>query len=263
MTAMGVPREIGGLLAGEAGARRDDLFAKGLAPDAERECDEIRVETDGVWVTLQHERSRSAEIKALCAYETKHEGERVGTVHHAMIGPSESFWEEAVASIGRRYSLPALKRCWAGSDGGGWCKKLPGYLHGPEIVHKLDGWHVNRALKTAFPDREDAAPLFDLLRAGEIGGLLDVLALRLDTGYGEREKVRALIRYIKNNREAIEAEAPSMGTMEGTNAHLYAARMKAWGGAWSIRGASDMARIRSALSSGYALPAPRREHSFK
>ena len=32
------------------------------------------------------------------------------------------------------------------------------------------------------------------------------------------------IGYLKNNREAIEAEAPSMGTMEGTNAHLYAAK---------------------------------------
>ncbi len=116
-----------------------------------------------------------------------------------MIGVPSRFWEEGVASIASSYSLPALKRCYVGSDGGGWCKGLPDYLHGPEIVHKLDPWHVNRAVKNAFPDHEDAAPLFELLYSGDIG-------------------------YLKNNREAIEAEAPSMGTMEGTNAHLYAAK---------------------------------------
>jgi hypothetical protein len=54
-----------------------------------------------------------------------------------------------------------------------------------------------------------------------------------------------------------------MGTMEGTNAHLYAARMKVWGGAWSREGASDMARIRSTLASGETLPVPAREQAFR
>lgn len=76
-------------------------------------------------------------------------------------------------------------------------------------------------------------------------------------------KTRALIGYIGMNRVAIEAEASSMGTREGTHAQLYAARMKVWGGAWSREGASDMARIRSTLASGGALPVPQRDLTFK
>ena len=48
-----------------------------------------------------------------------------------------------------------------------------------------------------------------------------------------------------------------MGTMESTQAHLYAARMKAFGGGWSVRGASDMARHRSCVFSGDSLPMPK------
>ncbi|MGV8084594.1 MAG: hypothetical protein AB2L09_13335 [Coriobacteriia bacterium] len=89
--------------------------------------------------------------------------------------------------------------------------------------------HVNRAIKRAFPEPQDAAPLFDLLKEGDVTALLDVLRLRLNTGYGDPKKVNDLLGYISNNQEAIKASAPSMGTMEGTNAHLYAARMKVWG----------------------------------
>lgn len=122
---------------------------------------------------------------------------------------------------------------------------------------------MNRAIRTAFPEPHDAAPLFDLLSAGDLDELLDVLAVRLATGFGDEARTRALIGYIKNNRASIEADAPSMGTMEGTQAHLYAARMKVWGGAWSREGASDMARIRAALASGDELPVPVREAAFR
>jgi len=263
MTTMGTLRETGDLLEEAAAKRRDDLFRKGLLPEASRESEEIRVETDGIWVARQRRKGRGVEIKAMCAYEGKEDGARVGTVHHALVGDPKRFWEEGVAHMAGHYSLPALKRCYTGSDGEGWCRGLSDHLHGPEIVHRLDPWHVNRAVKTAFPDPQDAAPLFELVHAGKVGELLDVLALRLETGLGDAVKTEVLIGYIRNNRASIEAETPSMGTMEGTNAHLYAARMKVWGGAWSVEGASDMARIRAAVSSGEALPVPQREQTFK
>lgn len=263
MTTMGVLRETGDLLEVEAEARRRELFDEGLLPSASRTSEEIRVEADGIWVALQRAKGRGVEVKALCAYEGKRAGERVGCVHHALVGAPKRFWEEGVAQLAGHYSLPSLKRCYTGSDGAKWCGALADHLHGPKIVHKLDPWHVNRAIKTAFPKPQDAAPLFEMLHAGRIDELLDVLRLRLDTGFGDEGKTRGLIGYIENNRASIEADAPSMGTMEGTQAHLYAARMKAWGGAWSREGASDMARIRSALASGDALPVPVREQAFR
>lgn len=263
MTTMGVLRETGDLLEAEAEVQRRELFDEGLVPSGSRMSEELRIEADGIWVALQRAKGRGVEVKALCAYEDKRAGRRVGVVHHALVGGPKRFWEEGVAHLAGHYSLPALKRCYTGSDGAKWCGSLADHLHGPKIVHKLDPWHVNRAIKTAFPGPQDAAALFDLLGAGRIDELLEVLRLRLDTGFGEEAKTRALIGYIKNNRASITADAPSMGTMEGTQAHLYAARMKVWGGAWSREGASDMARIRSTLASGEALPTPVREQAFR
>lgn len=260
---MGVLRETGDLLEVQAEVRRRELFDEGLLPSAPRMSEEIRVEADGIWVALARARGRGVEIKALCAYEDKDAGRRVGVVHHALVGAPKRFWEEGVAHLAGHYSLTSLKRCYTGSDGAKWCGALADHLHGPRIVHKLDPWHVNRAIKTAFPEPQDAAPLFEMLSAGRIDELLEVLRLRLDTGFGEEAKTRALIGYIRNNRASIEADAPSMGTMEGTQAHLYAARMKVWGGAWSREGASDMARIRSTLASGDVLPVPVREQAFR
>lgn len=263
MTTMGALRETGDLLEAEAEMRRRDLFDHGLLPEASRRSEELRIEADGIWVALQRAKGRGVEIKALCAYEGKSAGERIGVVHHALVGAPKRFWEEGVAHLAGHYSLASLKRCYTGSDGAKWCGALADHLHGPKIVHKLDPWHVNRAIKSAFPEREDAAPLFELLHSTRIDELLDVLASRRDAGFGDAAKTRALIGYIRNNRASIEADAPSMGTMEGTQAHLYAARMKVWGGAWSKEGASDMARIRSTLSSGERLPVPVREQTFK
>lgn len=262
-TTMDTLRETGDLLEARAARQREDLFVKGLVPDAERECSEIRVEADGVWVARQGAKGRGIEIKALVAYEDKREGRRVGVVHHALVGAPKRFWEEGVARVAGRYSLLALKRCYAGTDGAKWCGALPDYLHGPAVIHKLDPWHVNRAIKAACQDPRDAAPLLALLRDGRIDELLGELRARAAADPKAEPRMRALGAYITTNRKAIEADAPGMGTMEGTNAHLYASRMKVWGGAWSAAGASDMARIRAALSSGEALPVPEREHAFR
>ncbi|MBU4556090.1 MAG: UPF0236 family protein [Actinobacteria bacterium] len=263
MTTMGVLRETGDLLEVESEARRRELFDEGLLPSGSRQSEELRVEADGIWVALARAKGRGLEIKALCAYEDKNEGKRVGVVHHALVGAPKRFWEEGVAHLAGHYSLSSLKRCYTGSDGAKWCGALADHLHGPKIIHKLDPWHLNRAITTAFPEPQDAAPLFEMLNAGRIDELLEMLRLRLDTGLGDEAKTRVLIGYIRNNRASIEADAPSMGTMEGTQAHLYAARMKVWGGAWSREGASDMARIRSTLASGDMLPVPVREQAFR
>ncbi|MDZ4168800.1 MAG: ISLre2 family transposase [Coriobacteriia bacterium] len=263
MTTMGVLRETGDLLEIEAEARRRELFDEGLVPSASRASEELRVEADGIWIALQRARGRGVEVKALCAYEGKSAGERVGVVHHALVGGPKRFWEEGVAHLAGHYSLTSLKRCYTGSDGAGWCGSLADHLHGPQVVHKLDPWHVNRAIKTAFPEPGQAALLFELLHTGDIDGLLSEIDSRVARGVSDEKKAGALATYIRNNRASIEVDAPSMGTMEGTNAHLYAARMKVWGGAWSREGASDMARIRAALASGDRLPVPVREVAFR
>ncbi|MBN2248444.1 MAG: hypothetical protein JW733_07080 [Coriobacteriia bacterium] len=80
---------------------------------------------------------------------------------------------------------------WSAEVKDGYSEGLRTPLDGTRItvvVHKLDPRHVNRAIKTAFPEPADAAALFELLHAGRIDELLDVLALRLETGYGDEGK---------------------------------------------------------------------------
>lgn len=52
---------------------------------------------------------------------------------------------------------------------------------------------------------------------------------------------------------------PSMGTMEAEQQHMYKVRMGSFPCAWSPAGADAMARLRSWLGSGFALPARTRE----
>jgi FAD/FMN-containing dehydrogenase len=61
-----------------------------------------------------------------------------------------------------------------------------------------------------------------------------------------KEAIAAIRRYTKVH----------LGTMEGTNAKVYAARLCVWGCSWSRRGALAMMRIRAAIFSGIALVAP-------
>lgn len=67
-------------------------------------------------------------------------------------------------------------------------------------------------------------------------------------------------RFLEAARQAIwmirKYRQVTLGTMEGTNSKVYAARLKVWGCAWSRRGAIAMMRIRAALFTGGDIPTP-------
>ena len=60
-----------------------------------------------------------------------------------------------------------------------------------------------------------------------------------------------------NNADCVVFPKESMGTMEGTNAHVGAARMKGRGVSWSRKGAEAMCLVRCALAEGRPLVAPK------
>jgi hypothetical protein len=262
MTTMTTLREVGDLLETEATVSSHMLFECGVIPNAKSTSAELCIEADGVWVALQGKEKRNVEIKALSAYAGKENNQRIGCIHHAAIAPTKRFFEEGLTRVATHFRLERLKHVWAASDGGSWEKQLPEFLPFCKVTHSLDPWHLNKAIKAAWPDKKDSAVLFKLLYSKDIDGLIDVLRLRLDTGYGDAKKTGALLGYIENNYDSIVSKSPSMGTMESTIAHLYAARMKAFGGAWCIKGASDMARIRSYVFSGDDLPMPKSSQVF-
>ena len=262
MSTLETLREVGTLLEADADASRRSLFKEGLIPSAKSQASELCMEADGIWVASQDPHRQGIEIKAMCAYAGKKDNARIGCMHHGAVSSTARFFEEGIARMAAHFSLDKIDQVFCASDGGSWEKKAKEYLPLTDVCHSLDPWHLNRAIKVAWPDAKDNYVLFELLYKGDICALLEVLRLRCESGYGDKRKTQTLITYIENNYESICAKTPSMGTMESTNAHVYASRMKAFGGGWSQRGASDMARIRSYVFSGDDLLMPKREQVF-
>jgi len=253
---MGCLRELGEILKEQDEKRRRHLFDEGVCPTGDINTKNICAEADGVWVHLQKENNRFAEIKAFCAYEGKVDGKRKNTVHHGAITDPTTFSEQAVAKLASRFSLPDIDCVYYNSDGESWCKAVPDYIKGPEIFASLDPWHLNKMIDAAFPLRATRNRVYSYLKNSDTCGLVDFLKTKSEQKSKGQDKVKALYKYVNNNKALINNSGPSLGTMEGTIAHVYAARMKVWGGGWSKRGASDMARIRSTLFSGEKLPCP-------
>ena len=71
-----------------------------------------------------------------------------------------------------------------------------------------------------------------------------------------RDTVADLGSYVANHASGVRPPRRELGTMEGTNAHVGAARLKGHGRSWSRPGAEAMCLVRCAIMTGRALVAP-------
>ena len=267
-TVMRCMREAGALCAEEDEAAALSLYRDGVVPDAEREREEICIEADGTYFRAQGLPPGSPErleVKAMVAYGGKElRGKKVrrrGCVHHALVGTPGELWSEGVAAAGREYDLSKVRRVHLGADGEAWCRDVGRYLPNAEVTFHLDPFHVNRAVMACFPDKELA---WKVVGAIEDGGKREAVALiraARDLGLAREEQAAAAITYLEGNIDAIAVDGPSLGTMESENQHLYGARMDSFPCAWSVRGASDMARLISRRETGTAVPRNTRARS--
>jgi hypothetical protein len=168
------------------------------------------------------------------------------------------------ARIGSVYDLSDTAQMYSSADAAGWCKNmgLDIGLAASNCVHHLDRFHINREIRRAFGGRTARASHFiSLVSSRRIKRLARDLQLVINHAT-DKSRYLALQSYLISNKELIErGPGPSMGTMEGTNAHVYAARMKVWGGAWSRAGAAAMAAVRAQIASGLPLIAPRLDNA--
>ena len=265
---MRLMRSAGALCAAEdAGAARD-LFVDGVLPGGSEECAELRLEADGTWFNLQGKDRESAtrcEVKAVVAYSGKDgsglRASRTGCVRHACVGPAGQFLREAVAAVGSRYDLSALKRVHLGCDGEPWCKAAGDPFPCPSTAH-LDPFHVNRAVMSCVGDPKLGWKLLDALWDGGKEEAATLLEAAAAMGLARPARTAQVVGYLRNNMALIDVDGPSLGTMESENQHLYGVRMDSFPCAWSRRGASDMARIRSRTHSGRSVPKMGREASM-
>jgi hypothetical protein len=243
--------------------------------------DILYVEFDGIHIPLQkpvhsprqprwkYERDRfrqSFELKSAVAYAGKDEkGCRGGVVHFSLDAQPTYFWPMLSAKIGSVYDLRDVAQMHSAADAAGWCKNmsLDIGLAAKDCVHHLDRFHINREIRRAFGGRTAQATHFiSLASSKRIKRLMRDLQLVIDH-VADKGRYLALHSYLISNMELIKkGPGPSMGTMEGTNAHVYAARMKVWGGAWSRTGAAAMAAVRAQIASGLPLIAPKPDNTL-
>ena len=126
--------------------------------------------------------------------------------------------------------------------------------------YTLTFFHIMKKVTRAFPDegsakREWAVNLAVRGKAGQLARMCERIATRMKAG-SARDKVADLGSYVANHADGVRPPKRELGTMEGTNAHVGAARLKGQGRSWSRAGAEAMCLVRCAIMTGRSLVAP-------
>ena len=268
-TVMSCMRQAGKLCAKQDAQAATSLYRDGVVPAATNVEEELCMEADGTYFSVQgaaDDAPKRVEVKAMVAYAGKEIGggriRRRGCVHHACVGAPSQLWSEGIAcAVGKRYDLSAIKRVHLGADGERWCRDAERYLPKANVTFHLDPWHISHAVMSCFADTKMAWNVLEVIGDGDKQEAIGLLKACLDAGLAREKQTRAIISYLKGNIDHIAIEGPSLGTMESENQHLYGVRMDSFPCAWSVQGASDMARIISRRESKAAIPRQTREES--
>lgn len=254
-TVMDSVRSAGEAVAGIERARARDLFRDGVAPRADSAAEEVLVEADGTWVRMRD--GSMAEVKAVVAYAGKEEGRGVEPVRLGCVGEAPGdFRGRAVAQVGSRFDLARVERVRLGTDGETQYVNGAASMPFADVAGFIDPFHVFRAVGRCAPS-PDGSRLVSVLRsegADACTGAIEAM-VGAGTAASGAEGVAAYLR-----RHAAEiGGGPSMGAMEAEQQHMCKVRMGSFPCAWSPAGADAMARLRSWLGSGFALPPRTRE----
>lgn len=268
-TAMACMRQAGRLCAEEDELAAASLYRDGVVPEAERVEEEICMEADGTYFRVQGRSSdmpKRLEVKAMVAYAGKElvggKVRRRACAHHALVGTPDQLWSEGIASaVGRKYDLAKVEHVHLGGDGERWCRDAERYLPKAKVTFHLDPWHINHAVMSCFADAKAAWNILEVINDGGKEEAIALLEACLDAGLARERQTRAVVSYLEGNIDHIALEGPSLGTMESENQHLYGVRMDSFPCAWSVQGASDMARIISRRESDAPIPRKTRSRS--
>lgn len=247
----------------ELQAEATAVFEQGHVPECDGHAAElVAIEADGIWLHLQRERSKIAELKLGVMHEgwkaESPAGRRFQLVNKtAWAGflSGEGFWERGVIRFTKRYDREHVGRLVINGDGAGWVKEGMKHFEGVELY--LDPFHRNRAIRQALGFAPDLARrALEAIYSGELDGLKQVLAEALAKAPGEEhmERVKDLSRYLRSNwdglldwrqaREPVPEDARGLGAAEAQINHVLATRMTKRGMSWRTTGAHHMALLR-------------------
>jgi hypothetical protein len=235
-------------------AERKRVFEHGEALESGKvKASVLYGESDGVWVHLQREKRRSAEVrvailntgrKPIGKDRYRLENKRCITA----IGLNSEQWQEQIVRESHLYyDLSETKRLICGGDGNQWVRHSFDRMDIPqEFV--LDRFHLHRAARRTFHDKADAKQIVNQLCEKGFSSVTNDLKQRIVSSEGrERQKLVEFYRYIHNNQDGLldlehrGVDLPAyLGAIEGNVDKLVVHRMKGRGCSWRLRGLRAM-----------------------
>ncbi|MCC6145965.1 MAG: ISLre2 family transposase [Anaerolineaceae bacterium] len=210
-------------------------------------------ESDGVWVHLQREKHRSAEVrvatintgrKQIGKDRYRFENKRCITA----IGLNSEQWQEQIVrETHLHYDLSETKMLISGGDGNQWVRHSFDRMDIPqEFV--LDRFHLRRAARRTFRDKVEAKQIVTQIRKEGFSSVTEDLRQRIKQAEGrEKQKLEDFYRYIHNNQDGLldldkrGIDLPAyLGGIEGNVDKLVVHRMKGRGRSWRLPGLRAM-----------------------
>jgi hypothetical protein len=244
------------IMAGEE-AERQRVFENGEPIEAGKEIALILTgESDGVWVHLQRENRRSAEVRVAIMSSGR---KQIGKDRYRLekkccltaVGVNSEEWQEQVLRTAHlKYDLSQVQLLISGGDGNHWVRHSFDRLEvRQEFI--LDQFHLKRAAQRAFHNREKANQVVKLLRTKGFKEVRDSLQSCMKQTEGkQREQMNDFYKYIQNNQDVLldlehrGCGSPAfLGAIEGNVDKLVVHRMKSHGCCWRIRGLQAMLAI--------------------
>jgi hypothetical protein len=213
-------------------------------------------ESDGVWVHLQGEKSRSTEVRvAILSTGRKLVGKdrfRLENKHClTAVGLDSQSWQEQILREAHlHYDLEQTRLLVCGGDGNQWVRHSFDRMQiQQEFI--LDRFHLLRAARRAIPARNVAKALVTRLRQEGFESVQPDLKEQIQQSSDlQRKKLEDFYNYVDHNRDGLldlqyrDLSIPTcLGAIEGNVDKLVVHRMKGRGCSWRLRGLRAMLAI--------------------
>jgi hypothetical protein len=297
MGAWNVVQGFGGAVQKQEG-RLEELDSEGVTGQLGNvPCPVLFSEMDDVWLNMQRGERRKAGAPA--GKRRKRVGMRpmhIATTYtgwiqmddgrhmtankfaYAGFGDSAAFTSMFEVLLRQRFDMDGVERHIANGDGEAWVRA---FAENNDAILQLDPFHRGQAIMRAVKGKADRKAISDAFKEKNVEKALDIVGSLITNGSEEAtlKKLVDLLTYLDNNRDSLlpwqdrgvrMPEPPkgityrNLGTQEHSNCDLITQRMKHRKGAWSTKGANNMARLlclRGTIGLGAmlgALPEPPR-----
>ena len=166
---------------------------------------------------------------------------------------SRALWDRVAAYIAAGYDP---KRVYIHGDGGNWIKRGLDVI--PNAVPVLDGFHIERALKSVtshFPKMNYRYRILDAIRENDISKVNRLMSEMVQNAEDEKLQgdVRDAYRYIYNNWQgAVNRYADGMpgSCTEGMVSHILSERLSRNPMGWSEAGLGAVSDLRTYVING-------------